>query len=267
MLEAIGANKINVIKVVRAATGLGLKEAKDLVEAAPKDGQDRHLQGGRREAQEGAGRGRRHGQDQVIRIAPRPRQVRDGPPPRPGPRAVGGQCRARSGSNGHAPAPSSRPAPPRSRPVHRRGGVVRPLHAMSSAPSFSVPRVGQGTVPRSGSAMLRPPAPTHLAFEERVPHAQNHVHRAANHPRASPEFRPDPRRVPGPRPDRDPDPKLRAIPPGRRRRPRSAPTRASRGSSARSSRSRATTRRSSWSTSSTTWASRATSPTSAASSA
>ncbi|AMV36401.1 50S ribosomal protein L7/L12 [Planctomyces sp. SH-PL62] len=36
-LEAIGANKINVIKVVRAATALGLKEAKDLVEAAPKD--------------------------------------------------------------------------------------------------------------------------------------------------------------------------------------------------------------------------------------
>jgi large subunit ribosomal protein L7/L12 len=36
-LEAIGANKINVIKVVRAATGLGLKEAKDLVESAPKD--------------------------------------------------------------------------------------------------------------------------------------------------------------------------------------------------------------------------------------
>jgi large subunit ribosomal protein L7/L12 len=36
MLESFGANKINVIKVVRAATGLGLKEAKDLVEAAPK---------------------------------------------------------------------------------------------------------------------------------------------------------------------------------------------------------------------------------------
>src|SRR5437764_7844773 len=36
-LEAFGANKIGVIKVVRAATGLGLKEAKDLVEAAPKD--------------------------------------------------------------------------------------------------------------------------------------------------------------------------------------------------------------------------------------
>jgi large subunit ribosomal protein L7/L12 len=37
VLEAIGPNKINVIKVVRAATGLGLKEAKDLVESAPKE--------------------------------------------------------------------------------------------------------------------------------------------------------------------------------------------------------------------------------------
>jgi large subunit ribosomal protein L7/L12 len=35
VLEAAGGNKISVIKVVRAATGLGLKEAKDLVEAAP----------------------------------------------------------------------------------------------------------------------------------------------------------------------------------------------------------------------------------------
>jgi large subunit ribosomal protein L7/L12 len=37
VLKASGENKINVIKVVRAITGLGLKEAKDLVEAAPKD--------------------------------------------------------------------------------------------------------------------------------------------------------------------------------------------------------------------------------------
>jgi large subunit ribosomal protein L7/L12 len=36
ILSEIGANKINVIKEVRAITGLGLKEAKDLVEAAPK---------------------------------------------------------------------------------------------------------------------------------------------------------------------------------------------------------------------------------------
>lgn len=36
VLTGFGENKIAVIKVVRAATGLGLKEAKDLVEAVPK---------------------------------------------------------------------------------------------------------------------------------------------------------------------------------------------------------------------------------------
>lgn len=36
MLTAAGDNKVNVIKVVRAATSLGLKEAKDLVDGAPK---------------------------------------------------------------------------------------------------------------------------------------------------------------------------------------------------------------------------------------
>jgi len=36
VLTDAGANKIQVIKVVREITGLGLKEAKDLVEAAPK---------------------------------------------------------------------------------------------------------------------------------------------------------------------------------------------------------------------------------------
>ncbi|MBF0499132.1 MAG: 50S ribosomal protein L7/L12 [Candidatus Riflebacteria bacterium] len=36
VLENCGANKINVIKVVRELTGLGLKEAKDLVDGAPK---------------------------------------------------------------------------------------------------------------------------------------------------------------------------------------------------------------------------------------
>ena len=36
MLTEIGANKVSVIKAVRELTGLGLKEAKDLVEAAPK---------------------------------------------------------------------------------------------------------------------------------------------------------------------------------------------------------------------------------------
>ena len=37
VLAAIGDKKINVIKEIRAITGLGLKEAKDLVEAAPKE--------------------------------------------------------------------------------------------------------------------------------------------------------------------------------------------------------------------------------------
>src|SRR2546423_8518708 len=36
VLTAAGPNKVNVIKVVRAVTGLGLKEAKDLVDGAPK---------------------------------------------------------------------------------------------------------------------------------------------------------------------------------------------------------------------------------------
>src|SRR5512140_808627 len=36
MLSSFGANKVNVIKAVRELTGLGLKEAKDLVDGAPK---------------------------------------------------------------------------------------------------------------------------------------------------------------------------------------------------------------------------------------
>ena len=36
VLAAIGDNKVNVIKAVRELTGLGLKEAKDLVDGAPK---------------------------------------------------------------------------------------------------------------------------------------------------------------------------------------------------------------------------------------
>tara|TARA_B100000686_G_scaffold83856_1_gene90636 strand:- start:10061 stop:10435 length:375 start_codon:yes stop_codon:yes gene_type:complete len=36
VLSAVGESKVNVIKIVRAITGLGLKEAKDLVDGAPK---------------------------------------------------------------------------------------------------------------------------------------------------------------------------------------------------------------------------------------
>ena len=37
VLKDCGASKLNVIKVIRAATGLGLKEAKELVDGAPKN--------------------------------------------------------------------------------------------------------------------------------------------------------------------------------------------------------------------------------------
>ncbi|HSX66910.1 50S ribosomal protein L7/L12 [Nocardioides sp.] len=58
ILEAAGDKKINVIKEVRAITNLGLKEAKDLVEAAPKailEGADKAAADKAKEALEGAG--------------------------------------------------------------------------------------------------------------------------------------------------------------------------------------------------------------------
>ena len=66
MLESFGDKKINVIKVVRAATALGLKEAKDLVEGGAGKGQRRPLQRRRREAEDRPGRGWRDGVDQVT---------------------------------------------------------------------------------------------------------------------------------------------------------------------------------------------------------
>ena len=65
VLIAAGEKKVEVIKVVRAATGLGLKEAKDLVDGAPKAGQGRHHQGRRRRAEEAARGRRREGRAQV----------------------------------------------------------------------------------------------------------------------------------------------------------------------------------------------------------
>ena len=65
VLESFGDKKIGVIKVVRAATGLGLKEAKDLVEGVPskvKEGVSKEDAG---QAEEGTGRSRRHGLGQV----------------------------------------------------------------------------------------------------------------------------------------------------------------------------------------------------------
>ena len=61
MLTADGEKKIEVIKEVRALTGLGLKEAKDLVEGAPKAVKEGVSQGRGREGQGPAGEGRSQG--------------------------------------------------------------------------------------------------------------------------------------------------------------------------------------------------------------
>ena len=65
-LTEVGSNKINVIKVVREVTSLGLKEAKDLVEGAPKPIKEGDPQGrGRGDQEEVRGR-RREGRDQIT---------------------------------------------------------------------------------------------------------------------------------------------------------------------------------------------------------
>ncbi len=57
ILASVGEKKIQVIKEVRAITGLGLKEAKDLVDGAPKPVKEGHLQGrGGRDQEEARGR-------------------------------------------------------------------------------------------------------------------------------------------------------------------------------------------------------------------
>ena len=66
VLTAAGDQKIQVIKVVRAITGLGLKEAKDLVDGAPNAGQGRRRAGRGRPDQGAARRSRRHGRTQVV---------------------------------------------------------------------------------------------------------------------------------------------------------------------------------------------------------
>ncbi len=62
VLKSSGASKLNVIKVVREVTTLGLKEAKDLVDAAPEDGQGKYQEGrGRRDQKEDRSGGRSRG--------------------------------------------------------------------------------------------------------------------------------------------------------------------------------------------------------------
>ena len=68
VLTAAGASKIQVIKVVKAATGLGLKEAKDLVDGAPQADQVRRAARRGRQAQGRARRGRSDRRDQVAQL-------------------------------------------------------------------------------------------------------------------------------------------------------------------------------------------------------
>ena len=69
ILTAAGDKKIQVIKVVRAATGLGLKEAKALVDEAPKAHQGGHRARRGRQAQGRARGGRRQRRGQVRGLA------------------------------------------------------------------------------------------------------------------------------------------------------------------------------------------------------
>ena len=91
ILTGAGDKKIQVIKEVRALTNLGLKEAKDLVDGAPKPVLERRHQGRRREGQGGPRRRRRHRRAQVARRGARRTQCcRRARPPgralsRPGP--------------------------------------------------------------------------------------------------------------------------------------------------------------------------------------
>ena len=68
-LTEVGADKIKVIKVVREVTSLGLKEAKDLVESAPKPIKEGVQQGRGRGDQEEVRRSRRQGLDLLTEVA------------------------------------------------------------------------------------------------------------------------------------------------------------------------------------------------------
>ena len=97
ILEAAGEKKIQVIKEVRALTSLGLKEAKDLVDGAPKAVLEKVNKEAAEKAQGGPRGRRRHGDGQIGHRAPRGRDSRAR-------HSKGWQC----GSD-RAATPSSRP--------------------------------------------------------------------------------------------------------------------------------------------------------------
>ena len=143
ILTAVGEKKINVIKEVRAITSLGLKEAKDLVEARAEGGQGGDLQGRGRQDQGAARGGRRHRGDQVDRSRSRHRS---------GPGAVGVPAdRDRWLWRQHIATRLSeptRPAAPRAaRPFRRRLDAPRPQPASASSWRFNRSRSAMSDLP------------------------------------------------------------------------------------------------------------------------
>ena len=94
VLTAAGDKKINVIKEVRAITGLGLKEAKDLVEGAPKTVKEAVAKAEAEDAQEEARGRRRQGRAEVgvARVIPGAASPRPGLWPRAPAVALGHGC-------------------------------------------------------------------------------------------------------------------------------------------------------------------------------
>ena len=88
VLTAAGDQKIQVIKEVRELTSLGLKEAKDLVDGAPKAVLEKVTKDDAESRQGQARRRRRHRRAQVADVALRRRRTRLGPRPRPAPIVV-----------------------------------------------------------------------------------------------------------------------------------------------------------------------------------
>ena len=136
VLATAGAQKIQVIKVVRELTKLGLKEAKDLVDAAPKAVLEKVVQGRRREGQDRPRSGRRSRRGQV-----------DGPGVRvPALRVLSGES-APSLAFGQTPGlrlpghPHAWSHPPSSTSRGKRRGRLRPpRQPAQSGPAGSQPQ-------------------------------------------------------------------------------------------------------------------------------
>ena len=122
VLTAVGDKKIQVIKEVRAITGLGLKEAKDLVESAPDHRQGRRDQGRGRADQ---GQARRSRRDRRPEVAPSA-----GPLRAAAPAAVG--CRG-----GAIPAPVARRRRPGTGPLRARKWSVIERSPSTGSPDAS----------------------------------------------------------------------------------------------------------------------------------